>query len=186
MGLIAGAQRPSEQAEAGVEVIGTRWWSGSALLVFVAGACFGGCKQPPLPGDYFKVELRGEENLCTGNGADYSQSFEYRAEVDANDLSLAIDDSVWATGTIDGCDLSYQSLAWSDYRKDSQGNELEIQWVIQGTAKVNLSGPGEGCVENGDWEGQEVFLITQSAHPDVPAGCTYTIDVAGSWEKEVQ
>ena len=157
----------------------------SAVLALVLGSVVTGCKKEELPGQYFHLNLKGAENLCTGNGTGYTDEFEYRLEVDGNDVSVAIGPDVWATGTVDGCTVSYTSLAWSDYRDDADGNSLEIQWVINGEARVNIGGGG-GCVENDDWEGTEVFLITESAHPDVAAGCTYTIDTVGKWEKEVQ
>ena len=39
---------------------------------------------------------------------------------------------------------------------------------------------GGGCGEK-DWEGTETFLITESAHPSVAAGCTYTLEATGTW-----
>lgn len=160
-----------------------RWISGVAATLLL-GSLGSGCAQGELPGQYFALTLRGAENLCTGNGTGYTDNFEYRLEVDGNDVSVAIGEDIWATGLVDGCTVSYTSLAWSDYRDDGQGNSLEIQWQINGEARVNLGGGG-GCVEKDDWEGTETFVITESAHPDVQAGCTYTLDAVGKWEKEV-
>ena len=137
-----------------------------------------GCGPGELPGDYFQVTVTGAENLCTGDGTDYTENYEYRVMVENTDLTLAIGEDVWATGTADGCHLDYTSLAWSTYRED-----LEIQWQINGDAMVNLGG-GAGCAPQ-DWEGTETFVITESAHPAVKAGCTYTLDVVGKYLRTV-
>ena len=147
-----------------------------ALALLAASAA--GCGKGELPGQYFKVTLDGAENLCTGDGTGYHEEYEYRLIVDGTDLSVAIDEDVWALGTVDGCNLSYTSLSWSTYRED-----LEIQWEILGDAVVNLGGGG-GCGDR-DWEGTERYLITESAHPSVEAGCTYTLNVVGAFLREV-
>jgi hypothetical protein len=139
-----------------------------------------GCKQGDLPGQYFAMTLTPTENLCTGNGTGQPETYEYRVELDGNDATLSIDEDVWATGTVNGCNVTYTSLAWSDIR-----DGYEIKWEIQGDATVNFGGGG-GCVEQHDWEGEETFLITESAHPDVAAGCTYTLSAVGKFEREVE
>ncbi|MEQ1502682.1 MAG: hypothetical protein ABMB14_10650 [Myxococcota bacterium] len=137
------------------------------------------CRTDELPGHYWDVTTDGVENLCTGGGADYHEEFEYRGVFEGNDLTLAIGEDIFATGTIEGCSVSYDSLAWSDYREGK-----EIKWQIAGTARVNVGGAG-GCVEGTDWEGTETFIVTESAHPDVSPGCTYTLNVSGTYLREV-
>ncbi len=55
-----------------------------------------------------------------------------------------------------------------------------------GTARVDAEG-GTGCVEDGasDWSGTETFIVTSSEHPDVSAGCTYTLAVDGKFVEKV-
>lgn len=143
---------------------------------------FGGlaaCGPGTLPGHYFDVTVSGAQNSCTADPADYNEGYEYRLELAGNDLALAIGDAVFATGTVEGCALSYTSLVWSDYRDDKQ-----IRWQIAGEARVDVSG-GDGCVNGGtDWEGTETFVVVDSEHPDVAAGCTYVLDVTGQWLKD--
>lgn len=134
-----------------------------------------GCGGKDLPGHYWNVTVDGSDNQCTGNAADYHNEYEYRLVIDSNDVQVAIGEDVFATGTIEGCTVSYASLAWSDYRDD-----LEIQWEILGVARINVGG-GAGCVTGSDWEGTETFLITESAHPDVQPGCTYTLTATGTY-----
>jgi hypothetical protein len=149
---------------------------GVALLMCV------GCAEEELPGFYWQVTVEGDENLCTGNGIGYSENFEYRVIVDVDDASFWIGDDNWATGNVDGCNITYDSIAWSDYR-----DGYELQWQLTGDATVNIGGPAVGCVgtEGLDWDGTETFTITNSAHPEVQSGCTYTLNVYGTYLREV-
>ena len=152
----------------------------AAIAATVLAAVGSGCGGGKLPGHYWDVKVSGTANECTGNAADYTNEYRFRAIIDGNDLQLAIKDDIFATGTIEACSVVYSSLAWSDYR---DGNE--IQWEILGEARVNI-GPEGGCVNGSDWEGTETFLVTNSAHPDVSPGCTYTLSVDGTYQFEVE
>jgi hypothetical protein len=150
--------------------------SRTAFVTFLLAGCGAG----ELPGQYFDVSASGAENLCTGGGTAYSDKFEYRVVIAGNSLQVAIEDDIFATGTIEGCSLSYTSIAWKDYRDD-----FEINWQILGTARANLGG-GAGCVDGtADWEGEETFIVITSAHPEVSPGCTYTLDLTGKFLREV-
>lgn len=138
-----------------------------------------GCGNGTLPGHYFDITVTGTDNDCTEDPPGESERYEYRVELAGNDVSIAIGEAVFATGTVEGCEVSYSSLVWSDYRDDQ-----EIRWQISGEARVDVSG-GDGCVNGGqDWEGTETIVVVDSAHPDVSAGCTYTMDVTGTWLKD--
>ena len=146
---------------------------------FVLAGALTACGGEDLPGEYWKVQLSGAENACTGNGADYSAEYEYRVVFDGNDITLAIGDDIWATGIAEGCTLNYSSLVWSDER-----DGYEIEWEILGNSVVNVGGNG-GCTSESDWEGTETFVVDTSEHPDVQPGCTYTLDVTGQFLKTV-
>jgi hypothetical protein len=139
-----------------------------------------GCGGKDLPGHYWDVVVTGQDNQCTGNAPDYTEQYEYRVVIAGNDIEVAIGPDVFALGTIEACSVQYSSLAWSDYRDDK-----EIQWEILGEGRINL-GNGAGCVADTDWEGTETFLVTNSAHPDVSSGCTYTLSVTGTYKFEVE
>jgi hypothetical protein len=149
-----------------------------AAILFTAASS--GCGQEDLEGEYWQVDVAGTENGCTGGGANYTESYEYRVVYDGNDIILAIGEDIWATGTAEGCTLNYSSLVWSDYRED-----YEIEWEILGTSQVNVGGGG-GCVDGSDWAGTETFVVATSEHPDVQPGCTYTLDVTGTFLKTVE
>ena len=147
------------------------------LLAFVG--CVAACSAEDLPGNYYNVDVNGTENSCTGDGSNYTGSYEYRLEVDVQDIQLSIGEDLWATGSADGCLLTYESLVWEEPIDD-----YLVKWQIQGSARVNTGG-GSGCVEDGDWEGTESFVILVSEHPDIAAGCTYDLDVTGAWFQEI-
>ena len=151
----------------------------TAFVTFTLGVGLAGCGGGELPGQYFDLKANGTENLCTGGGTSYSETLEYRVIVDGNDLQLAIEEDIFATGTIEGCSLSYASIVWSDYRDDK-----EIKWQILGSADANLGG-ASGCVTDGDWQGEETFIIVTSEHDEVQPGCTYSLGLTGKFLREV-
>ncbi len=144
-------------------------------IAVLAAACGGG----DLPGNYYTIDIEGTENSCTDDGADYRGTYEYRLEVDVQDVKLSIGEDLWATGSADGCLITYQSIVWEEPIDD-----YVVKWQIQGQARVNTGG-GSGCVEDGDWAGTESFVILASDHPDIAAGCSYDTDVTGSWLQEL-
>ncbi len=153
----------------------SRRWNAPLFLVLGAVACGGS----DLPGNYYNVDVNGASNTCTGDGSNYSDRFEYRLEVDVQDVKLSIGEDLWATGAADGCLVTYESIVWEEPIDD-----YLVKWQIQGVARVNTGG-GSGCVEDGDWEGTESFVILVSDHPDIAAGCTYDLDVTGTWLQEI-
>lgn len=142
-----------------------------------------GCNDGELPGNYWNISVSGAENLCTGSGTGYSENYDYRIELELSDATLFIAEDQWATGILDGCEISYESIEWSDLR-----DGYEIRWRLNGLADINIGGPGAGCVEQEgyDWVGTETFTVLSSAHPNVQSGCTYTLDVVGQWDREVE
>lgn len=149
--------------------------SRTVFLTFLLAGCGGG----ELPGMYFSLTAEGQENLCTGGGADHSEKLEYRVLTNGNELQIAIEDDIFATGTIEGCTLSYASVVWADYRDDR-----EIKWQIVGSATANLGG-ASGCVPDSDWQGTEEFIVVTSEHEEVQPGCTYTMGLSGKFLREV-
>ncbi len=134
-----------------------------------------GCGEEELPGEYFQVDLTGVENTCTGGGSNYSDSLEYRVELENQAVKLSIGDDLWAQGQADGCLITYSSIVWED---DIDGHI--VRWQIFGSARINQGG-GSGCVEESDWEGEESFVVLSTDHPDIQPGCTYDIATSGTW-----
>jgi hypothetical protein len=152
----------------------------STAVLALSGLC--ACGGAELPGHYFDVRLEGAENGCTDEApGSYGEEFEYRLELDVNDATLAIGDDIFATGSLEGCQLNYTSLVWTSYRDNK-----EITWQIVGQARIDLGG-GEGCVVGtSDWDGIEQFVVLSSNADDVSAGCTYDLTAGGTWSREVE
>ena len=148
-----------------------------------------GCGQEELPGQYWDITVQATDNECTANGIGYNEQFEYRVEIDGNNAIIAVhgsenedDDDVFATGTLDGCNLSYTSTLYTSYPDQS-----EVKWQITGAAQVNVGGAGNCVDEQGlDWAGTEQINFNASAHPAIQPGCLYRMDVTGSWVREVK
>ena len=138
-----------------------------------------GCGSADLSGHYWDVTLSGSVNECT-DGANYNERLDYRVVYNGNDVTLYIGEDLFATGRTEGCGISYQSIVWGETR-----DGYDVKWQIFGAANVEQG--GAGCVDGAlDWSGTETFQITFSEHPDISAGCTYTLDVTGTYTEEIE
>lgn len=146
-----------------------RIWVG----LFLAGLT-AGCGDSALEGHYFQLNFTGVENGCTAAAPNTTERLEYRVIVEAEDLEIAVGPDVFASGVALGCDLSYNSVIWTEDR-----NGYEIRWQINGTATYN---PGGCNPANGqDWDGIEVFEVIASDDPELAPGCQYTMLVEGTF-----
>ncbi len=136
------------------------------------------CNGDSERGHYFDITLAGADDECTSDPVSYEEKIEYRLVVDGQAIELAVGPDVFATGTVNGCELVYTSVLWTEDR-----GEARISWQIQGSARVNLDG---GCpIESGgDWEGTETFEIISSDEPALQPGCEYGLDVTGTHLRE--
>ncbi|MEN0061680.1 MAG: hypothetical protein AAGA48_05985 [Myxococcota bacterium] len=139
-----------------------------------------GCNGEDLPGSYFDVERQGAENRCTGNGTNFRENLPYRLVRRGNEVTLAVGPDEFATGISDGCTINYNTIVWT-----SQRQGFAIDWQVEGEALVDPEG-GDVCNKNGDWVGAETYSITNSEHPDVSPGCTYTVEVSGDFTMMVE
>lgn len=148
---------------------------GRRICMAVTLAAFGsGCGDAALKGDYFLLNFTGVEDGCTGAAPTASERLEYRVIVDAEEVDVAVGPDVFASGTANGCELSYSSVIWTE---DREG--YEIRWQIKGTATYNPGGcnPANGT----DWDGVEVFEMIASDDPELSPGCEYTMLVEGTF-----
>lgn len=141
-----------------------------------------GCAGDDLPGNLFDVVLTGTENDCLSESTNRREEHQYRLVVDNLDVTIAIGEDEWATGEINGCRITYQSVVVTDVRNDSEGNQHEIRWRIVGEAEIDQSG-GASCIEDPgvDWTGTETIEVVRSLHPAVDPGCTFSFDVQGQF-----
>ncbi len=156
-----------------------RWLS----LGMTAGVALGavGCKTE-LPGAYWDLEQRTIDDQCNTPTISGSGGFEYRVVYDLQDITVAIGDDEFAFGTVSGCTLDYQTVVWPEEREG-----LEIAWQMTGTALVRR-GENDSCeaVDGKDWVGTETFeIVTAPDNPDLQPGCTYTVEVTGTFLEEI-
>lgn len=137
------------------------------------------CSTEELPGQYFDVEVSMASDGCNSPAVGYSESFSYRLVKDLESIELGVDADIFASGSISGCSVAYESVAWTETREAG-----DIRWQILGEAQVQ---PGDGsCGNPRDWIGTETFTVLSSDDPLVRPGCTYVVDVAGDFVEEVQ
>lgn len=152
--------------------VGLALWTGLAALSM-------GCGQGQLPGHYWDVQLATDNDGCNNPIAQYSDELTYRVVFDNTDAEVAIGPDVFAAGRRDGCQVTYESVTWTETRPTG-----DIQWTLQGEA---LAQEGDGsCGIANDWTGQEVFTVLTSDDPAIEPGCTYTLAVNGTYVGEVE
>lgn len=155
---------------------------GVRTLALVLGLA--GCASKDLPGDYFDLTVESTTDECNDPKVVDKETFTYRLVVDGSAVTIFMDDALLATGSLQGCDLTYQSPIWTDNRDDGNGGTSEaIGWSIHGDATVGLS---DLCDAGDGWVGEERIDILNSTDPDVPAGCSYFFDAVGTYTGSVE
>jgi len=122
------------------------------------------------------------DSTCIGDGesvATYQASYTYELYYDGDAVSLDIDGQAFAQGTRTGCSLSYESAIWLEERPAGL-----ITWRIIGVA--DYRGGSGGCDERFDegidWNGLETIEVVDSEDESITPGCTYNLDVVGTWK----
>lgn len=156
----------------------------SAFVVVLPLALLVGCGED-LPGFYWELEQAGVDDgdMCNATAVPPADELlEYRLEIDVQDLVISVGPDQFATGVVQGCTISYQTVVWPEER-----NDYEIAWQMTGSAVISRGGT-DGCgPENGtDWDGTETFTIITSEDPALAPGCTYTVGLSGAYVKEVK
>lgn len=137
------------------------------------------CEASKVPEDASRwaVTVTGQHDGCHPERTDgYQETFDYAVAFDASSATLYIGENAFASGTISGCSLTYQSVVFEQERDEGT---LKVQ--LFGQAAVESVG-GDPCVENTEleWEGTEWFEVISSEDPDVEPGCTYDMTTEGT------
>jgi hypothetical protein len=150
-----------------------------SITLFAVASSLLGCSEADLPGLYWDVELSMQADNCNAPAVGYSEELSYRIEVDVEQASVAIGSDVFAQGSISGCTLSYESVAWTETRDAG-----DVRWQLTGTAATQR---GDGACGNAvDWLGTETFTVLSSEDPLIRPGCEYVVDVVGTYVGEVE
>ena len=149
------------------------------LLGFAFLGFFGvlnGCSSESLEGMRWEVTALATEDLFNDPTVAYQETFEYRVVFDGPAATLHVDDGTFAAGVVEGCDLRYETVVWAEKREE--GN---LRWQLTGSASVYTG--GDSCLLDGgkDWVGTEVVEVLYSEIPEIEAGCTYTMELEGTF-----
>lgn len=120
----------------------------------------------------------GPDTCNPGNTEGYQEAFEYAVDFTGSRADVYVDGVVFATGTINGCDLTYRTVVF--------GEDIEsgsVKWQLTGTASIEPGDDSCSLGEGVDWSGTEVFEIVDAdvdAEPGVmEIGCTYPMSTEG-------
>lgn len=142
------------------------------------------CAAKDLPGDYFDLTVESTTDECNDPKVVDKEDFTYRLVVEGSAVTIFMGEALLATGSLAGCDLTYQSPIWTDNRDDGQGGTSQaVSWSIHGEATIGLS---DLCDAGNGWVGEERIDILNSTDPDVPAGCAYFMDAVGTYTGSVE
>lgn len=164
------------------------------------------CGEEPLAEDayHWDVKVTGVDNTCTESSDTYAESFVYSLQFTGSLTKLMIGTDSFATGTLRGCELDYESQVVGDQDRD-------VQWMLSGHAVQRTGGDicdmadkveeeridagieddawtefqsnylGSNDPADIDWVGYETFEIVASEDESIAVGCTYTVFVAGTY-----
>jgi len=136
-----------------------------------------GCEGEALEGFVWRVTALATVDTChaEGEGVPYEESFDYRLVFDGSYVELALGPDTFATGTISGCDIEYETVVWGQ-----SVDGVSVRWQLFGEALFRQG--GSACNLDGvDWEGTETFEIVSSEHPDIEPGCQYVLELEGHY-----
>ncbi|MCP4806631.1 MAG: hypothetical protein GY913_29275 [Proteobacteria bacterium] len=174
-------------------------------------ATLASCGEEPLSEDayHWDVKVTGVETDCVPEDqqSPYGENLTYSLEFTGSLTKLMIGTDSFATGTLRGCELEYESQVVGDQDRD-------VQWVLSGHAVQRTGGDicdmadkveeerlaagidddawtanqsqylGGGEPATVDWVGMETFEIVASEDASIPVGCTYTLFVAGNYRTD--
>lgn len=142
-------------------------------------ALLAACSNEKVPEDalWYDVTVTGvgPDECHPGNTEGYQENFRYALAFSASSATIYIDDVVFASGTLTGCNLTYTTVV---YGEDTENGH--IQWQLEGQAQVDAG--DDSCVEGeGDWAGTEVFKVVEADSDDLEPGCTYPMETTGTY-----
>ncbi len=141
------------------------------LLFLVACA-----EAPSLPEgvDRYDVTVTATDDTCHDTLVPHEEHVDYALFLRGRSADLYVGEQLFATGAIDGCDLTYQTAVYNN-DTTADGN---VKWRLSGSATVDRG--DDSCVDgDADWDGQEVFEVVDAPSDTIEPGCTYTTTTSG-------
>jgi len=127
-----------------------------------------------VPGSTGMDDVCGTD--CEGVPERVSRNYRYELYFDGESAEIRIDGQSFASGTLSGCDLNYESPVWLQKRGD--GN---VQWSVSGLDTTVQGSVDCGLPANLDWVGYEVITVIESDDPDLSPGCSYRMATVGEY-----
>lgn len=159
----------------------TRWSPLLISLVLVA------CGEPDkVPADALlytvQVTATGPDECHPGNTEGWQETYEYAVYFDAAEATLYVDREPFGSGTVTGCNLSYQTVVLGTQGRSGG----ELKWQITGSAQLDRG--DNSCVMgdadaggNLDFNGTETIEIIGSEDDAIEVGCTYPMSTTGTY-----
>ncbi len=113
---------------------------------------------------------------CEGEAPKINQTVRYELFFDGDNAEIKVEGQTFATGVLEGCELTYESPVWLEERKSG-----DIQWSIIGhetevEAKVDC-----GLPKGVGWIGYEEIRIVESEDSSVEPDCSYRVAAVGEY-----
>lgn len=147
-----------------------------ALAVLLLG-CFDNSK---IPTDALLYDVTvtgiGPDECHPGSTEGWTDTFQYAVAFDASSADIYVDGEPFATGTVSGCVLTYQTVVLLTER--SSGN---LHWSIAGQALIDSGDDSCAEAEGVDFDGTETIEIVESEDDTIESGCTYPMTVQGKY-----
>lgn len=118
-------------------------------------------------------------DTCNDPPQAYSDSLEFVLNFDGSSVDLAIGADTFATGTISGCRIEYESPVVIDLAYAQEG--YDVKWQLDGWADYEQAAGACDIADDYNWLGEETFTVVSSDHPDIEANCYYTLEVSGTY-----
>lgn len=169
------------------------------LAIFLVVGCG---KDDAGPDGVWKVTVSNEDDLCNEVGLDGAQPgnvteddycgtnclgardrieevYKYELYLDGSLANIRIDGEQFASGTVDGCLLSYETPVLLE-----SGSAGSIQWSVKSTDTLFQGDASCSALSESsyDWVGYETITIESSDDDDFVSGCTYSVAVVGKYE----
>ena len=139
-----------------------------------------GCGDSEEGAYQWEVEVTAITDLCNPAPVGYQETFTYSLYFNGSATDLRIEGESFATGEISGCSLTYASPIIGETRGDPDSS-IWVKWQLEGEATIRQGGSACELEDGLDWEGTEVFEILSSDDTGLEEGCTYTMEVKGTY-----
>lgn len=129
---------------------------------------------------FYEITVEAKSDSCHPDSTEgYKDTFSYAIVYDGSSVDIWIDDTVFASGTASGCDLTYQTVVTQE---ETEGDGM-VKWQLFGQAAFDAG--DDACVASeNDWEGTEYFEIVSSDDETLEPGCDYEMTTTGVFKGE--